>query len=70
MDGKIVEEGSTKNLMEKYGTSSVDDLLMGVVIAKDDQPRASVLSLLFVISVFFFFFNISIVNRNYNNCIV
>lgn len=69
MNGKIVEEGTTTHLIEKYEASSVDDLLIGVINAKDDQLRPTVLSFT-ILKLALPIFNILIENRYCNNCIV
>jgi len=35
MNGKIIREDTTTNLMEKFKTSSIEDLFIAAIFAKD-----------------------------------
>lgn len=39
MNGKIIREDTTTNLMEKFKTSSIEDLFISAIFANDNLRR-------------------------------
>lgn len=37
MNGKILNEGTTENLMEKYKASNIEDLFIEIILSEDEQ---------------------------------
>jgi len=43
MNGKIIREDTTKNLMEKFKTSCIEDLFVAIIFDKDKLHKNTVI---------------------------
>ncbi|XP_029346866.1 uncharacterized protein LOC115034338 [Acyrthosiphon pisum] len=52
MNGKIIREDTTKNLMEKFKTSCIEDLFAEIIFAKDKLHRNTLAKRIRRLSIF------------------
>lgn len=50
-NGKIIREDTTKNLMEKYKTSCIEDLFVAIIFDKDKLHRNTVMHKIIITNV-------------------
>lgn len=43
MNGKIIREDTTKNLMDKFKMSCIEDLFVAILFTKDNRHRNTVI---------------------------